>query len=193
MKHTRTTQRIGALLCATATMASLPMLPVAAQEPYEMVFCAYQPSLEDLVGEYTVTTGPGVLSSGGINIPMPQVQTHQSTLALIDGALVLYADGAQPIDLAPVSDDEPDWNGPNTIGGTSVVSTDDMALMLGCDVNTLVRLIGTGIATSQEGRQFDYTIRLFAASDGTLVGGQSSWSVDDMTMTQRLTLTAMGN
>jgi len=68
-----------------------------------------------------------------------------------------------------------------------------MALMLGCDVNTLVRLIGTGIATSQEGRQFDYTIRLFAASDGTLVGGQSSWSVDDMTMTQRLTLTAMGN
>lgn len=186
-------RKLGALLFVTAVVTAPSMLPVLAQDPYEMVFCEFQPSLEELVGEYTVTTGPGVLSSGGHDISMPQVQTHQSTLAMVDGALILYADGAQPIELSPIAADEPDWNGPNTIGDASVVSTDDISLALGCDVNTLVRLIGTGVATSQEGRQFDYTIRLFAASDGTLVGGQSSWSVDDMTMTRRLTLTAIGN
>jgi|TARA_A100001391_G_scaffold63912_1_gene39833 hypothetical protein len=182
----------GALLTIALAAPCAP-LPAMAQEADPMVFCEYQPSPEDLVGVYTVTTGPSVLRSGGRSLPLPNIQTHQSTLAMIDGTLVLYADDTQAIELHPVADDEPDWSGPDTIGGTPVVSTDDIGLMLGCDVNTLVRLMGTGTATSQEGRQFEFTIRLFAASNGTLVGGQSSWSVDGMTMTQRLILEEAGN
>ena len=68
-----------------------------------------------------------------------------------------------------------------------------MRLMEGCDINTFLRLIGTGTAISQEGRQFEYTIRLIAGREGWLYGGQSSWSVDGMTMNQRLDLMEIDN
>lgn len=179
------------LFCSTlATSAVLVMLclalPAPAQEPDPMVFCEYQSSLEELVGEYTVTTGPGILSSGGVKIPMPNVQTHRATLALIDGVLVLYADDTPPIDLLPVSGSEPDWEW-SASDDLQMPSSEDMRLMEGCDINTFLRLTGRGIATSQEGRTFDYNINLIA-SKGLLYGLQSSWSVDGMTMDLRLTL-----
>lgn len=188
MIHARKLNRFGKLLFTTVVAAVFPVLPVTAQEADAMVFCEYQPSLEDLVGEYSVTSGPSVLTADNRSVSLPQVETHQSTLAMIDGDLVLYADDTQPITLEPVSDDEPNWNGSDNIGGVPVLSTDDIGLTLGCDINTLVRLIGTGTATSQDGQQFEFTIRLFATLAGELVGGQSSWSVDGMTMKQRLLL-----
>lgn len=150
-----------------------------------MSFCAYQPPLDDLIGVYTVTEGPSRLSAGGITIPLPDVQTYQSTLALIDGVLVMFTDGAPSIDLHPVGAEEQDWFGPDNVAGVPVLSTDDMETVMDCDVNSLVRLMGTGIGTSQEGRQFEFTIRLFAVVDGSLVGG-NFWTSDGMTMRQRL-------
>ena len=99
----------GTRTSSAAFLMSCFALPALAQETDAMAFCAYQPSLEDIVGDYTVTTGPGVLSSGGYKIPMPNVQTHRATLALIDGVLVLYVDDTAPIDLLPAGDSEPDW------------------------------------------------------------------------------------
>ncbi len=166
-------------------------VPAAAQDPEPMRFCAYQPPLDDLIGVYTVTAGPSRLSSGGTTIPLPDVQTYQSTLALIDGVLVMYTDGAPSIDLHPVGADEQDWFGPDNVGGVPVLSTGDIETLLDCDVNSLVRLMGTGIGTSQEGRKFEFTIRLFAVLDGSLVGG-NSWTIDGMTMRQRLVLAETG-
>lgn len=165
-------------------------LPALAQDAEPMVFCEYQPSLEDLVGDYLVTTGPGVLSSGGVEIRLPDVQTHRATLALIDGVLVLYADDTPPIDLLPVSGSEPDWEWSQS-DDLQMPSSEDMRLMEGCDINTFLRLSGRGIATSLEGRTFDYNINLIA-STGVLYGLQSSWSVDGMTMDLRLTLSETG-
>lgn len=175
-----------------ATVAAFCLsTPLAAQGPGPMSFCAYQPPLDDLIGVYTVTAGPSRLSSGGVNIPLPDVQTYQSTLALIDGVLVMYTDGAPAIDLHPVGSEERDWIGPDNVGGIPVFSTDDMETVMDCDVNSLVRLMGTGIGTSQEGRQFEFTIRLFAVLDGSLVGG-NSWTIDGMTMRQRLVFAETG-
>jgi hypothetical protein len=175
-----------ALASSAALTMSLMPLPALAQDAEPMVFCEYQPSLEELVGDYMVTTGPGVLSSGGVKIPMPDVQTHRATLALIDGVLVLYAEDTPPIDLMPVSGSEPDWEWSES-DDLQMPSSEDMRLMEGCDINTFLRLTGRGIATSQEGRTFDYNINLIA-SKGVLYGLQSSWSVDGMTMDLRLTL-----
>lgn len=182
----------GTRASSTAFVMSCLALPAMAQESGAMAFCAYQPSLEGIVGDYTVTTGPGVLSSGGHKIPMPNVQTHRATLALIDGVLVLYADGTAPIDLQPAGDNEPDWQWPAS-DDLQVSGSEDMRLMEGCDINTFLRLIGIGTAISQEGRQFEYTIRLIAGREGWLYGGQSSWSVDGMTMNQRLDLMEIKN
>lgn len=166
-------------------------VPAAAQDPKPMRFCDYQPPLDDLIGEYTVTAGPSRLSSGGTTIPFPKIETYKSTLALIDGVLVMYTDGAPTIDLHPVGSEERDWIGPDNVGGIPVFSTDDMETVMDCDVNSLVRLMGTGIGTSQEGRQFEFTIRLFAVLDGSLVGG-NSWTIDGMTMRQRLVFAETG-
>lgn len=175
-----------------ALVAPCLPLPAATQDLSSMVFCEYQPSLEELIGDYTVTTGPGVLSSGGREIPMPNVHTYRATLALIDGVLVLYADDTPPIDLLPVSGSEPDWEW-SASDDLQMPSSEDMRLMEGCDINTFLRLTGTGTVTSQEGRTFEYTLRLIAGHKGWLYGGQSSWSVDGMTMKQRLSLTKIGN
>ena len=70
----RTLAAIAASLCRSAT--------AAAQDPEPMRFCPYQPALDDLVGVYKVTSGPGRLSSGGIAIPLPDVQTYQATAAI---------------------------------------------------------------------------------------------------------------
>ncbi|MBV0914115.1 hypothetical protein [Anianabacter salinae] len=179
---------------ASSLILAAPCLPipVAAQDADAMVFCEYQPSLEDLVGDYMVMTGPGALSSGGVEIPMPNVQEYRATLAMIDGVLVLYADDTQPIDLLPVAADEPDWTWSDS-DILEMPNSEDMSLLEGCDINSLLRLSGTGIATSQEGRQFEFTIRLFAGRQGWLYGGQSSWSVDGMTMNQRLELSGVDN
>ena len=166
-------------------------VPAAAQDPKPMRFCEYQPPLDDLIGVYAVTAGPSRLSSGGTTIPLPDVQTYQSTLALIDGVLVMYTDGASSIDLHPVGSEERDWVGPDNVGGIPVFGTDDMETVMDCDVNSLVRLMGTGIGISQEGRKFEFTIRLFAVLDGSLVGG-NSWTIDGMTMRQRLVFAETG-
>lgn len=165
--------------------------PLAAQDPKPMSFCAYQPRLDDLIGEYTMAVGPSRLSSGGTTIPMPDVQTYRSTLALIDGVLVLFTDGAPPVDLHPVGSEEQNWFGGDNVAGVPVLSTDDMETVMDCDVNSLVRLMGTGIGTSQEGQQFEFTIRLFAVVDGSLVGG-NFWTSDGMTMRQRLVFSETG-
>lgn len=178
--------RLGALWAALAAASALAM-PAQAQDtdPDPVAGCAYQPSIGDLVGVYNATVGPGALTSDGATIPMATMQTYQTTLAVMDGGLVMITEGSPMIALAPVGDDEPDWIGPDNVAGTPVDSTADLGLVLGCDENTLVRLIGTGIATSQEGQQFEFTIRLIAAVNGALVGGMS-WTLDGMTMRQRL-------
>lgn len=175
-------------LAATAAAFCLST-PLAAQEP--MRFCEYQPLLDDLIGVYAVTAGPSRLSSGGVTIPFPEIETYQSTLVLIDGALVLFTDGVPPMDLYPVGSEEQDWFGPDNVAGVPVLSTEDMETVMDCEVNSLVRLMGTGRRISQEGRPFELTIRLFAVVDGSLVGG-SSWTVDGMTMRQRLVFTQTG-
>lgn len=177
---------------AVILAAACLSMPATAQDVEPMVFCEYQPVLDELIGIYTVQAGPSVLSSGGVAIPNPAVETFQTTLALIDGVLVMHTDGAPSIDLHPIGSDEPDWVGPDNVGGIPVLGTEDMEIVLDCDVNSLVRLVGTGIGTSQEGRQFEFTIRLFAVVDGSLVGG-NSWTIDGMTMKQRLVLAKAGD
>ena len=166
--------------------------PAATQDPEPMVFCAYQPTLDDLVGVYTVTAGPSALSSGGLTIPNANIETYQSTFALIDDVLVMFTDGAPSADFDIVGSEEQDWVGPDNVGGIPVTSTEDIGIVLDCDMNSLVRIIGTGIGTSQEGRQFEFTIRLFAALDGLLVGG-NIWTIDGMTMRQRLVFSQTDN
>jgi hypothetical protein len=176
--------RIGVLQVILATASALAM-PAQAQDTGPTTRCAYQPSIGDLAGLYNATVGPGALTSDGTTIPMATIQTYQTMLAVMDGGLTMMTEGSPSIALAPVGGDEPDWVGPGSVAGTPVFSTADLGLTLGCDENTLVRLIGTGIATSQEGKQFEFTIRLVAAVNGVLVGGMS-WTVDGMTMRQRL-------
>ena len=166
-------------------------VPVSAQDPKPMSFCAYQPRLDDLIGEYTMTVGPSRLSSGGTTISRPDLQTYRSTFALIDGVLVMFTDGAPPVDLHPVGSEEQNWFGRDNVAGIPVLSTDDMETVMDCDVNSLVRLMGTGIGTSQEGQQFEFTIRLFAVVDGSLVGG-NIWTSGGMTMRQRLVFAKAG-
>lgn len=166
-------------------------VPAAAQDPKPMSFCAYQPRLDDLIGEYTMTVGPSRLSSGGTTIPMPDLKTYRATLALIDGVLVMFTDDAPPVDLHPVGSEEQDWFGPDNVAGVPVLSTEDMETVMDCDVNSLVRLMGTGIGTSQEGQQFEFTIRLFAVVDGSLAGG-NFWTSGGMTMRQRLVFAKAG-
>lgn len=178
-------------LSAGLLAALLFSAPALSQEPEAMVFCEYQPALDELVGVYQVQAGPSLLSANGQSVPLPSIQTFQVTLAMIDGVLVQYADGIPAIDLLPAGGDEPDWHAAGDIGGTPVVGTEDMEILLGCDVNSLVRLVGTGIGTSQEGRQFEFTIRLFAVLDGQLVG-DNSWTIDGMTMRQRLVYAEIG-
>lgn len=184
--------RIYGLAAAMVATCCFVATPVAAQDPEPMVFCAYQPTLDDLVGVYTVTAGPSALSSGGLTIPNPNIETYQSTFALLDGVLVMFTDGAPSVDFHIVGSEERDWVGPDNVGGIPVTSTEDIGIVLDCDMNSLVRLIGTGIGTSQEGRQFEFTIRLFATLDGLLVGG-NMWTIDGMTMRQRLIYSQTGN
>jgi len=166
--------------------------PAATQDPEPMVFCAYQPGLDGLVGVYTITAGPSALTSGGMTIPNPNIETYQSRFALIDGVLVMLTDGAPSVDFHLIGSDEPDWIGADNVGGIPVTSTEDISILLDCDINSLVRIIGTGIGTAQDGRQFEFTIRLFASLDGLLVGG-NLWTIDGMTMRQRLVYSAVGN
>lgn len=183
------TKAIGSV---TALAALFLTMPVAAQDPEPMVFCAYQPELDDLVGVYTVTAGPSALTSDGMTIPNPNIETYRSTFALIDGVLVMFTDGAPSVDFHHIGSDEPDWVGHDNVGGIPVTSTEDMGIVLDCDMNSLVRLIGTGIGTAQDGRQFEFTIRLFAVLDGLLVGG-NLWTIDGMTMRQRLMYSQTGD
>lgn len=176
-------------LLAAIVAASWLAAPVAAQAP--IIICSYQPEEDDLIGVYTVTTGPSVLHSGGAAIPMPTIDTYQATLAMIDRTLVLFADGRPTVDLHLVGDGEPDWVGLGDTSETPVVDSSDLGMLLECDENSLPRLTGTGIGTSQEGRQFEFTVRLFAASDGMLFG-DSSWTIDGMTMIERQVYTEIG-
>ncbi|WP_417249464.1 hypothetical protein [Celeribacter sp.] len=175
------------LACCAIVCVSLPAL---AQDAEPMVYCEYQPSLEDLVGDYTVITGPGFLISGGNVVPLPQVQTSQATLALVDGALVFYADDVPPVELMPVGDDEHDWTWSKD--DIHELSSRELSLVKGCDVNSLLRLTGKGIGTSQEGRQFEFSIRIFAESKGVLSAGESFWIVDGMAMRTRVSMEAVG-
>lgn len=171
---------------AAALAASLLAMPAAAQDP--MTFCAYQPALDDLTGEYAVTSGPSVLSSGGITIPDAQIVTFEALFVMHEGTLFMYADGWLTAEFHATGSNEPDWVGADNIGGIPVMSTDDISSVLDCDMNSLVRLVGTGIATTQEGEPFDFTIRLFATNDGLLVGA-NSWTYNDVHMVHRLVFT----
>ena len=139
---------------------------------------------------YAVTAGPSRLSSGGVTIPFPEIETHQSTLVLIDGALVCLPTACRRW-ICIRGRARQDWFGPDNVAGVPVLSTEDMETVMDCECQFLVRLMGTGRRISQEGRPFELTIRLFAVVDGSLVGG-SSWTVDGMTMRQRLVFTQTG-
>src|SRR5690554_5919828 len=125
------TRAIGSV---TALAALFLKMPVVAQDSEPMVFCAYQPELDDLVGVYTVTAGPSALTSGGMTIPNPNIETYQSTFALIDGVLVMFTDGAPSVDFHLIGSDEPDWIGADNIGGVPVTSTEDISILLDCDI-----------------------------------------------------------
>lgn len=117
--------RLGALQAALAA-ASVLAMPAQAQDADPTARCDYQPSIGDLVGVYNATVGPGALTSDGATIPMAAIQTYQTTLAVMDGGLVMITEGSPMIALAPVGGDEPDWIGPNNVAGTPVISTADL-------------------------------------------------------------------
>jgi len=190
--HDRKTS-LAAHIGGAAVGLGLMLLPVPAmaQDPEPMAFCAYQPALDDLVGVYSVKSGPSVLSSGGVTIPNAQIETFEAVFAMVGGTLVMYADSRPTADFRTVGSEERDWVGADNVGGIPVMSTDDIGVVLGCDMNSLVRLVGTGVATTQEGEPFDFTIRLFATNDDLLVGA-NSWTHNGVSMTHRLVFTRSG-
>lgn len=184
--HTPITGLLAAIIAASWLAA-----PIAAQDPNGMSFCAYQPTVDDLAGVYTVTAGPSLLSSGSVTIPVRAIETYQVTLSIIGETLVLFSDSVPTVDLHSVGSEEPDWVGLGDVGDPMVTDSSDLGLLLDCDENSLLRISGTGIATSQEGRPFEFTLRLFAANDEMLIG-DSTWMIDGMTMTQRQVYAEIG-
>ncbi|WP_417580790.1 hypothetical protein [Pelagibacterium sp.] len=176
---------------SAALAACLLTMPASAQEADEMVFCEYQPDLEELVGEYAFRAGPSTLVSRDGSVVLPDVQSGQVSVFMLDGSLVLVGDGRE-LELDPISIDYPNVEMYDDFGGVPVLAAEDIGIILGCDETTLLRLAGDGFFTSQEGIQAPFRAYLFAAAEGTLTG-RVTWTYGGMTMLQNFVLDKIGD
>lgn len=72
---------------------------------------------------------------------------------------------------------EPDWS------WTRGEVMENLATQLGCDINRLPRLVGTGEGRSEEGKPLEISCQLVAPFEGWLVG-RYQWRGGGVTMTR---------
>ncbi|WP_338608093.1 hypothetical protein V6617_16935 [Pelagibacterium nitratireducens] len=182
-------------LAMTALSAVLAVcllsVPALAQEVDEMVFCEYYPDLEDLIGEYTFRAGPSTLVSRDGTVVLPDVQSGQVSVFMLDGSLVLVGDGRE-LELRPMPIDYPNVEMYDDFGDLPVLAAEDIGIVLGCDETSLRRLAGDGFFTSQEGIQAPFQAYLFAVVEGMLTG-RVAWTYGGMTMLQNFVLEKVGD
>lgn len=119
--------------------------------------CNANLSNEDLMGEYKISIGPGILTvitrKGDRRVhDAPLMEEGTATIALYDGVPILYSDdfilgGQLEIALRPAANDEKDLGflDDPTI---PTAGSEDMALVLDCDNATdMPQLIGAGTLT----------------------------------------------
>lgn len=144
--------------------------------------------LEDLVGHYRLSVFPGTLTDGVRSVAASHHSSHAVSLILMGEDLVLQdASGGPAVSFRYVGPQEPDWRGDD-----SEVSTEELAAIVGCDVNRLPRLIGSGTTMADRG-QVSFTYRLMVwnmtPEHAALIGGME-WSGGGVTVTRRVMMEA---
>lgn len=167
------------LVCAVALLFAAA--PAAAQNADRAENCDRVFAYEDLVGSYTITLGNSMLSGPGFpSVTMPTNDVLQGTLFALGDSLVLDAPN-NDVTFRFADSAEPDWHWNE--GAMAGVSSDDMGLVTGCDINRLPRLVGEGTGRSAEGAPLRLTYRLTVPWEGYMFG-QFQWHAQGMTMTR---------
>ena len=178
-------------LTTLSILAALLAPPaLAQQEPIAEYLCgedrfADQSMLEGvLTGRWEAHFGPGYAIAGPTVIPHPaDPKGHFGTLyKQEDGLVLIPEEGGVVLDLDWVTDQtwrfdrEPSLpEGVQVANGTDLpilpYSSDDVGDLVGCDINELPRLVGTGAAVI-DGVTMEFTYRLMLVSFKELAGFQ---------------------
>lgn len=139
---------------------------------------------EVLTGRWEAQFGPGCAIAGPTVIPHPaDPEGHFGTLYKQEGGLALIPEeGGAVLELVWVTDQawrfdpEPSLpEGLQVASGTDLLilpySSDDVGDLVGCDINELPRLVGTGAAVI-DGVTMEFTHRLMLVSFKELAGFQ---------------------
>lgn len=167
-------------LCVAALLVTAA--PAVAQDDDRALNCDRALAYEDLAGSYTITLGNSILSAPGRPpMTMPTQDVLQGVMFAMGESLVLEAPN-NDVTFRFAGTDEPDWRW-STKGALSGATSDDLGVMLGCDINRLPRLVGEGSGRSAEGAPLRLTYRLTVPGEGYLFG-QFQWHAQGMTMTR---------
>jgi hypothetical protein len=163
----------GPLILAVLLFQPLIVAPVLAQDrlPADSEFCGETVGLERLSGVYEVQSIATVVSLNGVPMMERPSETHEAHLLPIDEEMHLL-DLGEPFSsmrLSLAGPDEPDWRWSDETP-LSGVDSEDMELVVGCEIAELPRLVGTYENRSEDGYPLFHTIRLVALDDGWLFG-----------------------
>lgn len=151
-----------------AVMASF----IASASAADSILCEEKPALETLEGSFVLTTGPSTLFGGGKAVPLANTSSTPVTLIRRGDGLGMTGEGVE-VALTWVEPDEPNW----AFGASNQdpgITSDDLELLIGCDISSLPRLFGQGESVSQEGKPISFSYRLIVTDVGaatTLFGG----------------------
>lgn len=130
-----------------------------------------------------------MMFGGGKFVPLEVQSTIPVSIYAVGDTLVM-GDPPYTVLLSLVDDSEPHWRwGDNA--SLSTISSEDLALLIDCDIAVLPRIVGHGTSRSQEGTGIAYTYRLITWSlsdDGARLFGALDWSGGGITQKRVVSL-----
>lgn len=112
--------------------------------------------------------GSGYVTDGNMKVPAPTTETDSVTIFIAEGELTL-TDDSGTITGTVVGAEEPRWDWPAGVGKPPI-SGDDLAVVTGCEIDQLPRIVLSGSGTSADGQPIDYGYRLVEVQANLLVG-----------------------
>ncbi len=108
------------------------------------MICSAQLSNEDLVGDYSLIMGPGLVSMEGMTMPFPETPKSPVKVFMLNDELMISADdGHFDMTLSKVDDSEKPWSFSSS-KSLKLPDSNDFGLALGCKTTDLPRYAGKG-------------------------------------------------
>ncbi|RLC55329.1 MAG: hypothetical protein DRI30_07765 [Chloroflexi bacterium] len=158
---------------------ALSLLPqISASQSGSYCGTAGQPVPQTLgtsiFGDWTISHHAGFVQTAGMILPYPPTADDQ--MVIIPGPdntiTLMSPDISDFVTLTPTT--EPPWqfrnDQPNSAGVNPVLTDQDISALVGCNANSLPRLIGHGTFNIQGTGTMDMTVRLIVLNDSSMFG-----------------------